>query len=134
MLEPMNPSSASRERGASRGHVLIVDDDENVRDVLHEYLTGAGYEVEIVGTSLAALSAIHARLPDVVLLDLRMPGAMRGEAVVAPIAKKVPVIVITGEIEPELKAQTLRDGALEVLEKPFDLDRVRAAVAAAMLR
>ena len=130
----MSPSPRPRDRGASRGHVLIVDDDPNVRDVLHEYLSGAGYEVEIVGTSVAALTAIHARLPDVVLLDLRMRGEMGGEAVVGEISEKAPVIVITGEIDRELKEQTLRDGAFDVLEKPFDLMRVRTAVAAAMLR
>ena len=130
----MSLSSSARDRGSSRGYILIVDDDPNVRDVLHEYLSAAGYDVEIVGTAAAALTAIGARLPDVVLLDLRLPGVLGGEAVVGPIAKKVPVIVITGEIEVELKQQTLRDGAFEILEKPFDLARVRQTIAAAMLR
>ena len=56
------------------GRVLVVDDDPSVRDVLAEYLGGHGYEVVQADRGTAMREAVEANLPDVVLLDLNLPG------------------------------------------------------------
>ena len=59
---------------AGHGRILIVEDDPSVRDVLAEYLGTHGYEVAHVGSGAAMREAIETSLPDVVLLDVNLPG------------------------------------------------------------
>lgn len=118
----------------TRHRVLVVDDEEAVRDVLREYLEEHGYEVELASTAIGALGAAKVRRPDVVLLDLRMPGAVRGEAVVAALSAEAPVIIVTGDNDVDLARRTLREGAFDFVMKPFDLRRVGELVAAAVLQ
>ena len=117
----------------SRRRVLVIDDDDSVRDVLSDFLTVLGYEVELASTAIEGLGIIAVRRPDVVLLDLRMPG-VHGTAVVGTISKEAPVIVLTGEIDPDLRQQTLGDGASGFATKPFDFAELRELIETAIRR
>jgi DNA-binding NtrC family response regulator len=113
---------------------LIVDDERQVREVIRDYLDSEGYDVCEADSAIAALAQVKERRPDVVLLDLNMPGAVRGEAIIAALrADHVPVIIISGEHDVELARRTLREGAFDYVKKPFDLVRLRELVEAAIL-
>lgn len=81
---------------------------------------------------MGGLAAVRAGRPDVVLLDLNMPGTLHGTSVVAAIAAESPVVVITAVNDVELARRTLRDGAFDFVMKPFELRRVAELVEAAI--
>jgi DNA-binding NtrC family response regulator len=108
--------------------ILIVDDEADVRAVLGEFLQGEGYEVIFAESAVGALGAVREQQPGIVLLDLNMPGAVNGASIVGTISETVPVVVITGVIDLEVARGTLREGAADFIEKPFELARVRAVV------
>ena len=58
---------------SSKGTILVVDDEETLRFSIKEFLDGQGYEVVVAGTCEQALERIHEFLPDLILLDLRLP-------------------------------------------------------------
>jgi len=120
------------ERLRSSARVLVADDDPDVRDVLSRYLTGFGYEVLLTETAIGALGLVRSHCPDVVLLDLAMPGAVAGESVVAAIAREAPVIVISALHDLDVARGTLRSGAFDFVMKPFRLAHVRRVVEAAL--
>jgi FixJ family two-component response regulator len=69
-----------------------------------------------------------------VLLDLNMPGAVGGTAVIATISKIASVVVVTATIDIDVARRTLREGAVDFIAEPFDFDRMRdVAEAAAVL-
>ena len=70
--------------------------------------------------------------PHVVLLDLNMPGAVHGDAIIQPISRYAPVIVITTSVDLDVARRTLREGAMDFISKPFDFDRLRTIVEAAI--
>jgi DNA-binding NtrC family response regulator len=115
----------------ARRLVLIVDDELFVRQLLRECL-GTIYDVDEADSASAALTAIEQRRPDVVLLDLRMPGELTGVQLIRTVARIAPVIVITGDMDVDLARRTLMDGAFDILVKPFDLHRLRALVETAL--
>lgn len=119
------------------GHVLIVDDDARNRELLGALIAGTGHEVELAEDGYAALEAIRAREPDVVLLDVMMPGIDGYEVCrrikAMPAGGLLPVIMVTALQGREDRIQGIRAGADEFLSKPVDREetmlRVRNAVA-----
>jgi two-component system OmpR family response regulator len=110
------------------GRVLIADDERHVREVLREFLTIQGYEVATAATGTDALDAVPTFQPDVILVDLVMPGLSGPEVLDAMrrVGVAVPVILITGH------EVTRREGFFDVVSKPFNLRRLADAVAAAI--
>jgi DNA-binding response OmpR family regulator len=115
-----------------RPRVLIVEDEDAIREILIEFLQSQGYAGEGAGTAVAGMSAARERRPDVVLLDINLPGAVSGLDVVTTLARESPVIVISGTHDSELARAALRRGAFDYITKPFDLVRVAAVVASAV--
>ncbi|MBD3162215.1 MAG: response regulator, partial [Candidatus Eisenbacteria bacterium] len=111
-------------------HVLVVDDDEAIRDSCRQTLERSGYEVETVCDGAEALRAIHARRPDLVLLDLRMPGLDGTEFLqrLRETNEDLDVIVITGYSSVESAVECMRLGAYDYLSKPFDAETLRLSV------
>lgn len=116
--------------------VLVVDDDEMIRDILRRYLEPEGYRVTTAADGEAALRHVADTTPDVVLLDLQMPG-MDGVEFLRRFREEhadIPVVVVTGYPDSEMMAQALKYTPLMMLPKPIVqtglLDTVRLALGA----
>jgi DNA-binding NtrC family response regulator len=116
-----------------RSRVLIVDDEDAIRELLTDYLVTAGYDVCGAGTAIAGFAVARERQPDVILLDLNLPGAVSGADVVEAFAREWAVVVISGTRDIDLARVALKAGAFDYITKPFDLRRVAAVVAAAVV-
>jgi DNA-binding response OmpR family regulator len=128
------------------GRVLVVDDDETVRDVVRRYLELAGHEVTLAGDGERALSLVAQSMPDLIVLDLMLPG-IDGLEVCRRIRQHsaVPVVMLTALGEEENRIAGLQLGADDYVTKPFSprelalrvssvLRRARAAPSAASAR
>ena len=115
--------------------VLVVDDSRTVRAVLRRHLEAAGYTVEEQDDGEGALARSRSHPPDVVLLDLEMPGIGGRAALDAfqadDVLRAVPVVVLSGHRDVGLVVDALEAGAHDFLAKPFEpaelLARVRSA-------
>ncbi|HEU0146815.1 MAG TPA: sigma-54 dependent transcriptional regulator [Bradyrhizobium sp.] len=108
--------------------VLIVDDDDALREGLAETLTDLGHAVRTAATGREALAAVALDI-DAVLLDLRMPGGMDGIEVLRRIRASEdapPVIVLTAYASPENTIEAMRLGAFDHLVKPIGRDALRS--------
>ncbi|MDQ3820854.1 MAG: response regulator, partial [Acidobacteriota bacterium] len=116
-----------------RARILIADDDEQIRDVLHELLSEA-YECMEVSSAEEALETIGRETFDLVLSDIMM-GGITGLEMVPQVLKQSPdtvVIMISGEQNIESAIEAMRAGAFDYITKPFDLQHVEAAVRRAL--
>ena len=113
-----------------RGDVLVVEDDEDLAELVEMILTDVGYEVRTAGDGAAALELVRARMPGVVLLDMRMP-VMNGWEFArefrARFGRAAPIVVVTAAENARARAEEI--GAEGWLEKPFDVDDVLRMVA-----
>lgn len=113
--------------GPAAGRVLIVDDDRRVREMLQDFLATVGDEVATAASGTEALDIVPRFQPDVVLVDMVMPG-MSGEDVLAALRRAghtMPVILISGYVA------TPPEGFFAFLRKPFDLRKLAEVVTAA---
>jgi two-component system KDP operon response regulator KdpE len=115
--------------------VLVVDDEAPIRRALRTALTGHGYLVELAEDGDAALAAIAAHPPDVVVLDLVMP-AIDGFEVLRQLRawSRVPVIVLSAHGEERNKVEALDLGADDYLTKPFGMGELLARLRAVLRR
>jgi len=118
------------------GRILVVDDEAPVREVLTEYFATEGYDVEVAGSGIEALTAIRDGRADLVLLDVRMPGLDGVQVLrrIRELTESVPVIMVTANEDVGLAKETLKLGAFDYVAKPFDFDYLDRAVAAALAR
>ena len=102
--------------------VLVVDDEPELAEVVREYLRDQ-YDVEIANSGPAAIAAFHARRPDVVFLDINMPGPSGVEVLktLRQADASVPVIMVTVNTDVGIVEECLREGAFAYVPKPFDL-------------
>jgi len=110
--------------------ILIVEDDESVREELCHYLTDAGYDVIEASDGKRALDLLESELLDLVLLDLRLP-RVDGMQVLDEIVQKhmpLPVIMISAHGTIQLAVEATKKGAFDFLEKPLKSDRVLITV------
>ena len=111
--------------------ILVVDDEIAIRETLEQILGYEGYHVMKAGSGPEALQMIAAGQPDLVLLDIKMPG-MDGFEVQQKIKDQgldVPVIVISGHGNIETAVEAVRKGAYDFLEKPLDRSRLLLTIA-----
>ncbi|GIN90825.1 sporulation initiation phosphotransferase F [Siminovitchia terrae] len=113
-----------------REKVLIVDDQFGIRTLLNEVLQKEGYEIFQAANGLQALSVTEQYAPDLVLLDMKIPG-MDGLEILKKmkeINSDIKVIIMTAYGELDLIEQTKKLGALAHFSKPFDIEEIRSAV------
>ncbi len=115
--------------------VLIVEDDKNIADLLRLYLEKEGMECQVAGDGLVGLDKFQQLQPDLVLLDIMLPG-MDGWAVCRKIREtsKTPVIMLTAKGELEDKVSGLEMGADDYITKPFEMKEVLARIHAVLRR
>ncbi|MBP3538318.1 MAG: response regulator transcription factor [Oscillospiraceae bacterium] len=107
--------------------IAIIDDDVPIGDMLSELLTRAGYAVLRAYSGTEALYLLRQQRPDLVLLDLMLPG-LSGEEVL-PQIKNIPVIVLSAKADVEDKVSLLLSGAADYMTKPFDTKELLARIA-----
>ena len=107
--------------------ILVIDDDISIGNMLEETLTKAGYAVKRAYSGTEALLLLEHSRPDLVLLDLMLPG-MSGEEVL-PALSGIPVIVISAKADPDDKVELLLGGAADYVTKPFDRKELLARIA-----
>ena len=107
--------------------IAVIDDDIHIGNVLEELLQREGYAVLRAYSGTEAVLLLERQRPDLVLLDLMLPG-LSGEEVLAKIGN-VPVIVVSAKVGVENRVNLLLRGAVDYLEKPFDSRELLARVA-----
>jgi len=106
--------------------ILIVDDDVYIGDMLEELLTKENYDVGRAYSGTEALMYLSSRRPDLILLDLMLPG-LSGEELL-PLIKGIPVIVVSAKAEVSDKVSLLLGGAADYVTKPFDTSELLARI------
>jgi DNA-binding response OmpR family regulator len=116
--------------------VLVVEDDTTVRGAVTEYLTRSGYEVTQAGDGGEALSVFAAEPPDLVLLDLMLPGVDGLEVCrrMRSVRTDLPVIMVTARAQEHERIQGLRQGADDYLTKPFSLRELELRIRSVLRR
>ena len=113
--------------------VLVVDDNEVILDILKQFL-GRGYTVEVVGNASLALASVVQKTPDIILLDVRMPG-VDGLSLLKSLRDmgvQTPIFVMTGYDSTQVAMEALEKGATGYLPKPFDLIHLDRLIAHAL--
>lgn len=117
--------------GAAGRRLLLVDDDASFRNVIVEYLEGIrGYDVRVATSGEEALETLERHTPDVVLLDLMMPG-IGGMVALQRMKAQYPslcVVMVTANEDLSLARKALSLGAADYVTKPFDLDYLDAVL------
>jgi two-component system, OmpR family, KDP operon response regulator KdpE len=119
----------------SAGKILVVDDEPQIRRVLRVILTGERYEVIEARSGEAALLRFREFLPDLVLLDLNMPGLSGLETCrILRESSDVPIVVLTVRNEEDEKVEALDAGADDYVTKPFGKQELLARIRASLRR
>jgi two-component system nitrogen regulation response regulator NtrX len=108
--------------------ILIVDDEEDIRDLISGILADEGYATRVAGDSEAALAAVRARRPQLVVLDIWLQGSkLDGIEVLDVLTREhpdLPVVMISGHGTIETAVASIKKGAYDFIEKPFKSDRL----------
>lgn len=114
--------------------VIVVDDDQAVRNALHFTISSAGYNVELHSDAQEFLKAFNPDRPGCLVLDVRMPG-MSGLHLQKELAEQdvhLPIIFLTGHGDVSMAVRAMKQGAFQFLEKPFNntalLNSIRRAL------
>ena len=113
-------------------HILIIDDDVHIGNMLEELLVREGYRVSRAYSGTEALLILSGTMPDLVLLDLMLPG-LSGEEVL-PKIKGIPVIVLSAKADTESKVSLLLNGAVDYITKPLNSKELLARITVALRR
>ena len=120
----------------ARGRVLIVEDAPALAETYAEYLKTENCTVEIAGNGKAALAVLSAAPPAVLVLDVNLPD-MNGIDLLREVRSRglpVEVVIVTGQASVRLAVESMKEGALDFLTKPFTADRLRVTVRNALER
>lgn len=107
-------------------YILVIDDDIHIGNLLQEALEGEGYRVSRAYSGTEALLALERTRPDLILLDLMLPG-LSGEEVL-PRLSGIPVIVVSAKADIDSKTALLLGGAADYVTKPFVLRELLARI------
>lgn len=107
-------------------HILIVDDDIHISNMLFEVLTKQEYKVSRAYSGTEALLFLSMEKPDLILLDLMLPG-LSGEEVLEKI-KYIPTIIVSAKEDMDNKVNLLMGGAADYVTKPFDMNELLARI------
>ena len=121
---------------SGQANILVIDDEESIRDSCRQTLSRAGNRVEVAEDGSKALAMFEAESFDLVILDLKMPG-LNGMEVLKKIKANDPhamVIVITGYATVESAVEAMKSGAYDFIPKPFTPESLRAIVKRALDR
>ena len=114
--------------------ILVVDDMEDNRRLVWKVLGRRGYEVIGAGTGEDAVNMAQTELPDLILMDIRLPGGIDGlEATrrikALPQLAHIPILAMTASVRPENEHKALDEGCSGFVRKPMDIDELPRQVA-----
>ena len=116
--------------------VLIVDDEEDIRELIAGILKDEGYEARVAADADGTLNAVRARRPQLVVLDIWLQGSKMDGIQVLDVLKRdhpeMPVVMISGHGTIETAVASIRKGAYDFIEKPFKADRLIHVVTRAL--
>ncbi len=116
--------------------ILIVDDEEDIRDLIAGILHDEGFETRVAGDSDGALQAVRMRRPQLVVLDIWLQGSRLDGIQVLDVLKRehpeLPVVMISGHGTIETAVASIKKGAYDFIEKPFKADRLIQVVGRAL--
>ncbi len=108
--------------------ILIIDDNTDIREILNDLIIEAGYSTRLAANYNQALTEIDKKLPDVAIIDVKLDkGDNDGIQLLDHIKSKntdIPVIMISGHANIEMAVNSLKSGAFEFIQKPFDKERL----------
>lgn len=107
-------------------NILIIDDDVHISTLLEETLINEGYAIHKAYSGTEALLVLSQNKPDLILLDLMLPG-LSGEELL-PHIKDIPVIVVSAKVDTADKVDLLLGGAVDYITKPFDMQELLARI------
>ncbi|TKB87072.1 MAG: sigma-54-dependent Fis family transcriptional regulator, partial [Nitrospira sp.] len=118
----------------SQSHILVIDDDPAVRQILAETLAGEGHQVTVMSSGLDGVEAVKDQPVHVVLTDLQMPGIDGLETIdrISKIDSKIIAIVMTGYGTVDYAVRAMKAGAFDFITKPFEPDTVAVVVRKAL--
>jgi DNA-binding NtrC family response regulator len=128
--EPVAVPTAS----ASAGHILVIDHDPGIRSMLDDFLTPRDFRVTTAGDATLGMRALIESPPDIVLLDVVMPGLTGAEAfpAIRAVVPDAAVIMMSGAADEVLAKRALAQGAFDFLMKPLDLTYLALALETAL--
>jgi len=121
---------------STTAHILVVDDDPDIREILKDRLDSLGYRVLTAAGAAEGLELLEKQNPQIVLLDIEMPG-MSGLEALRQIRKKeldITVVMITAYGTIERAVEAIREGAYDFIPKPFEPDHIALIVQRALER
>ena len=108
--------------------ILIIDDNADIRNIINDLISDAGYKTRLAANYNQALNEIDKKLPDVAIIDVKLDKSDNdGLELLQHIKtkdKNIPVIIITGHANVEMAIKALKSGAFEFIEKPFNQERL----------
>ena len=111
---------------ADKTHVLIIDDEEDMRRSISQFMILSGFETDTYDGAAKVLPVINPDFDGVIISDIRMPGMDGMELLrrIHSIDANLPVILITGHGDVQMAVEAMRIGAFDFIEKPFDPERL----------
>jgi DNA-binding response OmpR family regulator len=113
-------------------NILIIDDDSHINELLSQALQGEGHVISRAYSGTEALMMLSRHKPDLILLDLMLPG-LSGEELL-PLIKDIPVIVVSAKVGVSDKVGLLLGGAVDYITKPFDMRELLARITVQLRR
>lgn len=120
----------------AKGHILVVDDDDRLRDLLKRYLTREGHDVTVAKDAASARKLMATMTFDLVILDVMMPGE-DGLSLLKSVREKkseTPVILLTARSLPAERIEGLKIGADDYLSKPFEPEELALRITSILKR
>ena len=112
------------------GHIYLIDDDESMRTSLARMLGEVGYQVQEYASATDFLEKSLPLAPAVILLDMQMPDitGLELQKELLSLGRKTPIVFISGQSHPHQIVQALKNGAVDFLFKPFNLEELLQAI------
>ena len=112
------------------GHIYLIDDDESMRTSLARMLGDVGYQVQEYASATEFLEKSLPLAPAVILLDMQMPDVtgLDLQKQLVSLGRKTPIVFISGQSHPHQIVQALKNGAVDFLFKPFNLEELLQAI------
>jgi len=113
-----------------KGKILIVDDQKGVRRLLEELFKKEGWDVKVASDGQEAINKVEEGLPDIILMDVKMPNmnGLEASQIILQAHNQVPIIMMTAYGEIEVVKKALEAGVRKCITKPFDIIILRDMV------